>query len=233
MVLASVAKKRKSGMHQYTNDVRKLLDDLGLSLPRPGCPELLDYTQAETCYVHHSSVPTATVGYALVSSTFARGKFPKLTFIDMMDKRASMDEREVCALADLCGADVTPPFWGNPRPFTEQLFRIIEKYDLWALFARDDRAEKGTPFEIRPLGSNEEEASAEVLKKWRAEFKKLPEVRKMMVLSILGLYNANALKNHWLYRVPKPWHAAYGIDVLREANALADWAKLYATYSGW
>lgn len=219
-------------MHQHTNEVRKLLDGLGLSLPIPGRPELLDFTQADTCYVHHSSVPTATVGYALVSPTFARGRFPKFTFIAMMDKRSAMDEREVCAVADLCGADVTPPFWGNPRPFRDQLFLVIEKYELWNFFERNAGAQPGTPFEVRPIGSNDEPNSF-VLKKWRSDFKKLPDVRKMMVVSILGLYNARACNEHWLFRVPKSWHAADSIQILREANAQADWAKLFATYSGW
>ncbi len=219
-------------MHPYTKEVRKLLDELGLSLPIPGRPEIIDFTQAETCYVHHTRVPTAIVGYALVSPAFARGRFPKFTFIAMMDKRSSMDEREVCAVADMCGADVTPPFWGKPRPFTEQLFRVIETYELWGFFERVESAEKGTPFEIQPIGSGTEVGS-DVLKKWRSDFKKLSDVRKMMVVSILGLYNARACEEHWLLRVPKSWHAVDGIQILSEAGALPDWATLFATYSGW
>ena len=166
-------------MHAYKKEVARLLDELGLSLPTPGRPELIDFHQAETCYIHHSRVPTATVGYALVSPVFAKGRFPKFSFIAMMDKRSAMDEYEVCAVADLCAADVTPPFWGNPRPFTDQLFSVIDKYDLWAFFAHDNHAESGTPFEIRPVGSGKEKDS-DVLKKWRAEFKKLSDARKMM-----------------------------------------------------
>lgn len=219
-------------MHPYRNNVSKLLDELGLSLPMPGRPEIIDFSQAESCHVHHSRTPTATVGYAMVSPSLARGRFPKFTFIAMMDKRSSMDEYEVCALADMCGAEVTPPFWGNPGPFTRQLHWVIDKYDLWEFFQKDAHGEPGTPFEIRPIGSNAD-ASSDVLKKWRAAFKKLPDVRKMMVVSILGLYNAKACNEHWLLRVPKSWHAVDGIQILRENGALADWGKLFATYSGW
>jgi len=219
-------------MHHYGDKVAKLLDELGLSLPILGRPEIIDFTQAETCYIHHTRVPTATVGYALVSPTFARGRFPKLLFVSMMDKRSAMDEFEVCAIADMCGADVTPPFWGNPGPFTDQLHFIIDKYDLWGFFRRDENGQAGTPFSICPIGSGEE-ANSDVLKKWRVDFKKLPDVRKMMVVAILGLYNARACNEHWLLRVPKSWHAVDGIQILRDNNALADWGKLFATYPGW
>lgn len=219
-------------MHPYGDRVAKLLDELGLSLPMPGRPEIIDFTQAETCYVHHTRVPTAAVGYALVSPTFARGRFPKFTFVSMMDKRSAMDEFEVCAVADMCGADVTPPFWGNSGPFTVQLHAVIDKYDLWGFFQKNEHGQPGTPFEICPIGSGEE-ASSDVLKKWRGDFKKLPDVRKMMVVAILGLYNARACNEHWLFRVPKSWHAVDGIQILRDNGALADWGKLFATYSGW
>ena len=213
-------------------DVEELLNGMGLSLPTPGHPKLIDFSLAETAYIHHSSVPVAVVGYAQVLQSLARGRFAKFSFIDMMDKRSRMDEREACAVAYLCGADVTLPFWGNPVPFTKQLVAIIDKYELWRFFERNSDAEPGTPYEIQPVGSGVETDSA-TLKQWRADFKKLPDVRKMMVLAILGLYNATACKEHWLFRAPKAWHAADGIQILRESNALRDWAVLFATYPGW
>jgi hypothetical protein len=219
-------------MHPYEQQVATLLDELGLSLPAPGRPEMIDFTQAEGCYVHHSRVPTATVGYALVSPTFARGRFPKFSYLDLMDKRSAMDEYEVCALADMCAADVTPPFWGNPGVFTDALRSVIDKYELWGFFNHDERAQQGTPFEIRPIGAGED-VNSDVLRQWRADFKKLPDGRKLMVVAILGLYNARACNAHWLVRVPKSWHAVDGIQVLRENGALSDWATLFATYSGW
>ena len=219
-------------MHPYQARVSKLLDELGLSLPHPGRPEIIDFTQAEECYVHHARVPVAVVGYSMVSPILARGRFPKFTFIAMMDKRSAMDEYDVCAVADMCGADVTPPFWGNPGPFTDQLHLVIEKYDLRRFFEHNKTAQPGTPYEILPVGSGKDTQSPE-LKAWRADFKQLPDVRKMMVVSILGLYNASACADHWLYRVPKSWHAADGIQTLREHGALEDWAKLFATYPGW
>lgn len=213
-------------------EVAQLLNELGLSIGANEI-EFSDLGRAETGYIHHTRVPVAATGYTLLSPSFARGRFPKLSYIGLMAKRPSMDETEVCALANLCGIEVTPPFWGNPGPFTDHVFAVIEKYEMWDFFQRNEHATPGTPFQIDPIGSREQDVNSPVLKMWRAKFKKLPDVRKMMVVAVLALYNDTACKEHWLHRVPKSWDAAEGINVLRYHGALADWAKLYALYPGW
>ncbi len=52
-----------------------------------------------------------------------------------------------------------------------------------------------------------------------------------MVASIIRLYNSD--ESRWLVRVPKKWHAAEGIKILRDHGALADWGRLIALYPGW
>lgn len=216
-------------------DVAELLDELGLTIGAQQV-EIIDFKQAETGYVHHTQIPVAIVGYAMVSPVFARGRFPDFSFLDLIRKRPSMDEREACALAALCGADATPPFWGNPGPFGRHLWSMIEKYELDEFFVRLDPAKAygtGEHYLMRPRGCdwpNDEQNEAE-LKKWRASYKKLPGVRQLMVATIIRLYNSD--EKLWLVRVPKKWHAAEGIDILRASGALADWARLVALYPGW
>jgi len=55
-------------------DVAELLDRLGLAIGASQV-EIVDFKQAESCYIHHTQVPVALTGYALVSPAFARGRF--------------------------------------------------------------------------------------------------------------------------------------------------------------
>lgn len=218
-------------------DVAELLDNLGLAIGSRHV-ELVDFNQAEQCYIHHTQAPVAIAGYALVSPAFARGRFPKWSFIDLIQKRPSMDETEACALAAICGAEVSPPFWGNPEPFGKHLWEIIRKYDLTPFFDRVDRRYglSGDHFLMRPRGFDwngpEEAEIPGALQKWRSDYKKLPPVRQLMVATVLQLYRQGN-DPYWMVRVPKKWHAAEGIEILHAQGALADWARLYALYPGW
>ena len=95
-------------------DVAALLDSLGLAIGAHRV-EIIDFYEAETAYIHHSRVPVAAVGYALVSPTFAKGRFPKLTFIDLIHKRPSMDEIEARAVA-ACIFQSKPTTHSDPNP---------------------------------------------------------------------------------------------------------------------
>lgn len=224
-------------MINLNQEVAELLDELGLAMG-PHQVEIIDFKQAESCYIHHTRAPVALTGYALVSPVFARGRFPEFSFLNLIAKRPSMDEREVCTLAAICDAEATPPFWGNPGPFGKQLWDIIDRYELGSFFDRLDPKDAygsgGDHYLMRPRGSNWEIADADTestLKKWRADYKKLPVVKQLMVATIIRLYNSN--EDRWLVRVPKKWHAAEGIEILHAEGALSDWARLYALYPGW
>lgn len=214
------------------SEVAELLDELGLAIGVYQV-EIIDFKQAETCYIHHSRVPVAVTGYALVSPAFARGRFPKALFLGLVAKRPSMDETEAQALAAICGAEATPPFWSNRPPFRAHLLDVIARYDLGAFFVPDE--EKGDRQLVRPAGFNyggDWDANPADLAKWRADYRKLPPERQLMVATIVRLYNSN--ETHWVVgRVPKNWHAAEGISILHGAGALADWARLVALYPGW
>lgn len=115
---------------------------------------------------------------------------------------------------------------------------VIDDYDLGAFFERLEPeyryGSRGDHYLMRPRGydwkAGWEEIPAE-LAKWRSDYKKLPAVKQLMVAAIVRLYNSQ--ETYWLVRVPKKWHAAEGIEILRNQGALADWAKLYALYPGW
>lgn len=50
--------------------------------------------------------------------------------------------------------------------------------------------------------------------------------------SIVWLYRGRK-DNCWLRRVPCTWHAADALKVLQSAEAITDWARLFALYPGW
>lgn len=225
-------------MIQPTREIAEVLDSLGLAIGAHQV-EIVDFKQAESCYVHHSLVPVALVGYAIVSPVFARGRFPKHSFIDLIQKRPSMDTLEALALATECGADVAPPIGlANPRPFGEHLWAVIDRYDLSAFFERVDRpyGSGGEHFLMRPRGFDWNTPSQPeipgAVQKWRRDYKALPLVRQLMVATVLQLYRQGP-DQYWMVRVPKTWHAAEGIAILHANGVLADWARLYALYSGW
>lgn len=149
-----------------------------------------------------------------------------------------MDENEACALAAVCGVDVTPPFWSNPHPFGRHLWYVIERYELDAFFVRvkERWGSEGDHFLMRPGGFDwtdpDQPEIPEALKKWRADYKKLPPYRQLMVATVLQLYRQGD-DPYWIVRVPKKWTAAEGIEILQASGALQDWARLYALYPGW
>jgi hypothetical protein len=68
------------------SEVGRLLDEIGLAIGASQV-ELIDFQLASSCYIHHTRVPVALIGYALVSPEFARGRFPKFSFLDLIKKR--------------------------------------------------------------------------------------------------------------------------------------------------
>lgn len=220
-----------------TTESAQLLDSLGLAIGSHGV-EIVDFVQAEKGYVHHTRVPIAVAGYAVVSPVFARGRFPKVTFIDLIHKRPSMDELEATALAAVCGVQVVPPFYGNPRPFGDHLWTLISKYDLGAFFERVETryGSVGDHYLMRPRGfvwSDPDQPEIEgALKQWRGDYKLLSTVRQLMVATILQLYRQGD-DPYWMVRVPKKWDAAEGIETLHTNGALGDWGKLMVLYPGW
>ena len=218
--------------------VEKILFELGLAFTAAGI-EIVDPRRAETCYIHHTCRPAAMAGYAQVSVAFARGRFPNFAFVDLIAARPAMDDGEVRALAVLCGADVTEDCLRSPAAaFGRQLWVVIDRYELGAFFERLAPARAygtgGEHFQTIPRGADSLAATEQneaARAQWRADYRKLPAYRQLLVASIVRLYNSN--EKLWLMRVPKAWHAADGLRALRDAGVLADWARLVALYPGW
>ncbi|NHQ86845.1 hypothetical protein HA050_12020 [Iodobacter sp. HSC-16F04] len=216
---------------------QKILDQFGLVIGLGGQTEIVDFYLAGECYVHHSSMPTALAGFTMVSPEFALGRFPKVSFIDFIQKRPAMDEREILAFAAVCGIDVSPPFWSNPEPFAKHLWDVIARHQLDVFFERvEGDSRLGDHYCMRPRGGNwtdpDQPELPNVLSQWRAEFRLLSLTKQLMVATILQLYRQGP-DHYWMVRVPKKWHACEGINELKKSDALGDWARLYALYPGW
>ncbi len=222
-------------MNQITNPrATEILGELGLTLDEQG-PKI-NFYDAENCYIHHTRMPVALTGYALVSPTFARGRFPKTSIVDLVNKRPALDDGEAIALAALCGVHVCGPFWSNGGPFGEHLWDVIDRYDLGALFQRVPKwhTAAGAHYEMRPCGYDWDGDYSEVpeeLTQWRSAYKKLPLARQLMAATILHLYNSTP--QPWMLRAPKPPHATDAIIALRDGGLLQDWARLVALYPAW
>jgi hypothetical protein len=217
-------------------EAHRLLDSFGLAIGVHKV-EIIDFDLAGHCHIHHTQLPIALVGYALVSPAFARGRFPEFSFIDLIRKRPSMDETEVIALAEVCRIAVQPPFWSNPGPFSDHLWDVIDRYALWPFFVRVDRHfGAGGHYAMRPRGFDwslpDQPELVGALAQWRKDYKGIPPAMQLMVATILQLYLQDE-DRVWMVRVPKKWHAAEGIEILEHAGFLRDWAKLYVLYPGW
>ncbi|TJY57196.1 hypothetical protein E4T66_17455 [Sinimarinibacterium sp. CAU 1509] len=215
----------------------RVLDELSLTA-RNGHIEIIDFKEAESCYVHHSRRAVALTGYACVSPVMARGRFPRYTFIDMIQGMPAMDGGEAWALAAICGATIPESYSDWPQAFGERVWRVVQKYDLDAFFERVTRpfGSGGDHYHLRPRGFDWESPDRtelpDVLARWRSEYRKSPPVRQVMTATVLQLYRQGEDK-HWMVRVPKGWHASEGIEILQAADALEDWGGLCATYAGW
>src|SRR5262249_39267747 len=100
-----------------------LLQTFGLEL---SAGDLTDFALAESSYIHHSTVPVAVAAMAVVSPTFAPGRFPKLRPVDVVTKVPAMDGREMHALATVCGAaiDDLPEGSGRAPAFAAHLTQL-------------------------------------------------------------------------------------------------------------
>lgn len=221
---------------QSMAQAQEVLDELGLEIAPGGIVTIGDLQKADRGYVHHSSMPVAVVGYALVSRSLAAGRFPKIRLLDVVAKRPAMDAGEAIAMARLCGVELQPPFWGNAQPFADHLFDVLDRYEMQAFFQRlDEPLRSEQPhYAVRPTAVDwrQDEVIPEAMTAWRKAYKALPAARQMMVATVMWLYRGGEDKT-WLSRVPWQWPAADAISVLHAAGCLADWARLVALYPGW
>jgi hypothetical protein len=176
--------------------------------------------------------PLEVIRLALISAGAAREQFPGYRLTRLVEARLELNEIDMIWLSDILGYDLLRSVEGALRPFDYHLRNVIDSCDLGALFTDDGYA----PYHhaIRPAGYDfdRDEVIPTGMEKWRADYRALPDSKQMMAASIVWLYRAGK-DNVWLRRVPCTWHAADALACLRDADALEDWARLYALYPGW
>lgn len=225
----------------YTAKATQILAEFGVEMAPGGFPVMADIRKAETCYIHHSRMPVALTAFALISPSFAKGRFPTNKLVDVVCKRWQMDPAEVVTLTTLCGQPVDGDFWTDNQVqrelFIAHLEDIVARYELYALYAHGRPAQGIT---LKPRGADLDDESEETkqqfartVTEWRKAYSGLPAHKQLLSASLMWLYRGDPDKT-WLSRVgAHTWHAADAIPEMRAAGILEDWAKLIALYPGW
>lgn len=223
-------------IEEATTRTQEILEDLGLEIVPGGIVSVSDIRKADCAYVHHTRMPVAVTGYALVSKNLAAGRFPKLGLLDVVAKRMIMDAGETIALARLCGFDMRPISAGNAEQFADHLFDVIKGYQMEPFFCWLDTPLRSSHrhYCCRPTGwdwDGDRELQGGVAA-WRKAYRALSPERQMMVATIMTLYRGRK-DDTWMVRVPCRWAAADAIVALNAAGYLKDWGGLLALYPGW
>lgn len=115
-----------------------LLHQLGVHEESPGIWAFSDVQTASHGYLHHSHKPVALVAYATINPTFAAGRFPDYTLINLVEKMPFLDGIEYTALAFLCGIPVPiyPSAEQRGEVFGEVAWDIVHQYALGACFTQ-------------------------------------------------------------------------------------------------
>lgn len=201
---------------------------------------LSDVGTASHGYIHHSQKPAALAAYAAVNPTFAAGRFPGYTLVDLVDKIPSLDYAEYAALAIVCGAEL-PSFNGSDeraRIFGEAAWAIVEKYQLHGCFERHNKPFQaiGDHYSLRPKGCDWARDYAEIPEKltaMRKAYRAMTPLQRVMTLSLMHLYNQGKDNVFLTGGCPTKILAAEALTILRDNSALADWGHLVSHYAGW
>jgi hypothetical protein len=181
----------------------------------------------------------ATPWCANVRITAARGDAPPLDLsrwrLDgrlskLVAQRFDMDNDEALHFALACGCDLAA--MAGHEPFDRHLRSVILRYRLTDLF--QDVGDGPYHHTIKPSGfdDNADAVIPEVMARWRATYRALPEVHQIIAATITWLYRGGP-DTVWLRRVAVAWPAADAIALLRTTGALADWGLLVSLYPGW
>ncbi|AZP73751.1 hypothetical protein [Pseudomonas veronii] len=224
----------------YVANAKELLTDFGVHQVAEGVWSLTDVQTASEAYIHHSQQPAALAAYAAVNPTFAAGRFPSYTLVDLVDKIPSMDYAEYAALAIVCGAQL-PSFDGSDaraRIFGHAVWGIVDKYQLQGCFERHDQKypSNGDHYSMRPRGydwAGDWSAIPDALKAMRKSYRSMTPLQQVMTLTIMHLYRQGKDKMFLTGGCPTKIHAAEALKILREHSALSDWGHLVTNYAGW
>ena len=106
------------------------LASLGIEVDATGAILFCDLERAKSCYVHHSSQPTALAAFSVVSPVLSRGRFPNYTFIELLRKRPSVAEVEILAFQAVCGAALELPEGAGGMKFFTQRVNVLDELGL-------------------------------------------------------------------------------------------------------
>lgn len=224
----------------YIADAKALLGRIGVQQLTDGVWALTDVQTASDAYIHHSQQPVALAAYSAVNDTFAAGRFPGYTLVDMVDKVPCMDYAEYAALAMACGSP-TPSFAGSDgraQIFGKAVWSIVETYKLEGCFERCNQKHpsNGDHYNMRPRGfdwSGDWSPIPENLKAMRKSYRAMTPLQQVMVLTILHLYHQGKDKFFLIGGCPTKIPAAEALSILRKNAALPAWGHLVTHYAGW
>lgn len=228
------------GTHSYVPQAKELLRDIGIRQLSQGVLEFTDVHTASEGYVHHSVLPAAFTAYAVVNTTFAAGRFPGLTLVDLVDKVCCMDIVEATALALACGLPAPAFASADVRAgiFGQAVWKIVEDYSLDACFVRSEGAVgNGDHFNLKPRGLKYEgdwSPVPERLKAMRKSYRTMTPLQQVMVLTIMHLYRQGKDRTFLTGGCPTKILAADAMKILRDdGTALSTWGHLVSHYAGW
>ena len=224
----------------YQAKAKRRLAEIGVQMLPTGQFAFTDVDTASHSYVHHSTVPAALVAYAAVNTTFAAGRFPGLTLIDILHKVPSMDGEEYTALALACGAEA-PTFASSSQRlqvFGQTLISILDTYQLYGCFERvKPYGSEGLHYSVRPIGYDwagtwePVEASLKALRKC---YRSMTPLQQVMTLTVLHLYRPEKDRFFLVGGCPTKILAADAMRILQSSDhAAADWGRLVSHYAGW
>lgn len=227
----------------YTNECSEkamaLLHQLGVHEESPGIWAFSDIQAASHGYIHHSHKPIALVAYASINPTFAAGRFPNYTLIDLVEKIPFLDGIEYTALAIVCGipTPIYPSAEQRGKVFGAVAWDIVHQYGLDDCFTQSRAyGSEGSHYTMRPCGFDHDrsEPIPEALKAMRSAYRKMTKVQRVMVLTLLHLYSQGKDDFYLKGGCTTKISAAEAIQVIRaDQAALSMWGQLVTHYAGW
>lgn len=224
----------------YQAKARTRLAEIGVHILPTGQFAFTDVETASHSYVHHSTVPAALAAYSAINTTFAAGRFPGLTLIEILHKVPCMDYEEYTALALACGAEEPNLASSSQRlqAFGETLLRILETYQLYGCFERvQPYGSEGLHFTVRPIGfdwAGTWDVVDDRMKAMRKCYRAMTPLQQVMTLTVLHLYKPEKDRLFLVGGCPTKILAADAMRILHaDGQAAADWGRLVSHYAGW
>lgn len=228
-----------NSLNSTAKDAVILLRELGVYEATKGIWAFFDMDTASHSYIHHSRLPVALAAYAAIDPTFAKGRFPGYTLVDLVDKIPCMDGAEYTALAMICGAPapVYPSAEQRGRIFGTTAWEVVADYGLEPCFMEvKPYGTEGSHYTMRPRGyvHASGEPIPDDLKAMRKAYRSMTPLQQVMTLTLMHLYCQGPDRYYLTGGCPTKIPAADALAILREDGvALSKWGRLVSHYAGW